>query len=64
MQLSGANAGRNLKRPSLRLRDTLVNGKLAIPLLLLIAQQRSSIVFKNTSAHLKLIGDLYDKVSN
>lgn len=44
------------------MKDNLVNTKLAIPLLVLIAQQRSSIIFKTESSHLKLIGDLYDKV--
>jgi len=53
---------RNIKRSSQRLKEALLNNKLAIPLLLLIAQQRSCIVYNETeSPHLKLVGKLYDQ---
>ena len=60
---------RNTKKSSNRLKDTLLENELAIPLCLLMAQQRSGIVFTATSGqiegdkrHLKLIGKLYDQV--
>jgi len=53
---------RNIKRSSQRLKEALLNNKLAIPLLLLIAQQRACIVYNETeSPHLKLVGKLYDQ---
>ncbi|XP_042869618.1 THO complex subunit 2-like [Penaeus japonicus] len=53
---------RNTKRSSLRLKEALLENDLAIPLLLLMAQQRSSIVYNQTeSPHLKLVGKLYDQ---
>ena len=54
---------KNTKRSSIRLKDALVENDLAISLLLLMAQQRSCIVYSKTeSPHLKLIGKLYDQV--
>ncbi len=54
---------RNTKKSSQRLRDALIEGKLTIPLCLLIAQQRNGIVFvEDTSRHLKLVGKIYDQV--
>ena len=54
---------RNTKKSSQRLRDALIEGKLAIPLCLLIAQQRNGIVFvEDKSRHLKLVGKIYDQV--
>ncbi|XP_057313993.1 THO complex subunit 2-like [Hydractinia symbiolongicarpus] len=53
---------RNTRKPSVRLRDALMEGKLTIPLCLLIAQQRNAIVFvEEQQRHLKLIGKLYDQ---
>jgi len=53
---------RNTKKSSQRLRDALIEGKLAIPLCLLIAQQRNGIVFvEDKSRHLKLVGKIYDQ---
>lgn len=47
----------------MRLRDALMEGKLTIPLCLLIAQQRNAIVYvEEQERHLKLIGKLYDQV--
>lgn len=43
----------------LKLRDALAQNKLAFPLLVLIEQQKASIVYKNDVPHLKLLGDLY-----
>lgn len=55
---------RNTKRSSVRLKEALLENNLAIPLLLLMAQQRSSVVYNQTeSPHLKLVGKLYDQVS-
>lgn len=55
---------RNTKRSSIRLKEALLENNLAIPLLLLMAQQRSSVVYNQTeSPHLKLVGKLYDQVS-
>ncbi|CAH3126788.1 unnamed protein product [Porites lobata] len=53
---------RNTKKSSQRLRDTLLEGKLDLPLCLLMAQQRNGIVFyENADRHLKLVGKLYDQ---
>lgn len=52
---------RNLKRPIEKLHTVLLNSKLAIPLLILIGQIRSKILFHTESGHLKLIGEMYDK---
>ncbi len=53
---------RNLKKAITRLRDALIFTDLAIPLFILIAQQRGTIIYKTNTEHLKLVGDLYDKV--
>ena len=54
---------RNTKKSSQRLRDTLIEGKLDLPLCLLMAQQRNGIVFfEDPDRHLKLVGKLYDQV--
>ncbi|XP_047126503.1 THO complex subunit 2 isoform X2 [Hydra vulgaris] len=53
---------RNTRKPSLRLRDALMEGKLTIPLCILIAQQRNAVVYvEEQQRHLKLIGKLYDQ---
>lgn len=53
---------RNTRKPSMRLRDALMEGQLTIPLCLLIAQQRNAIVYvEEQKRHLKLIGKLYDE---
>ena len=55
---------RNTKKSSQRLRDALIEGKLTIPLCLLIAQQRNGIVFvEDTTRHLKLVGKIFDQVN-
>ena len=59
------NAARNVKKPSIRLKEALLDNHLYLPLSIIIAQQRSCIVFKfgaQKSEHLKLIGSLYDQV--
>jgi len=60
---------RNTKKSSSRLMESLQEHDLAIPLCLLMSQQRQSIVFQQTpdhqledKRHLKLIGKLYDQV--
>lgn len=57
---------RNTKKSSSRLMDSLTEYDLAIPLCLLMAQQRFGIVFQSGShqtdrRHTKLIGKLYDQ---
>jgi THO complex subunit 2 len=58
-------AARNVKKPSIRLKEALLDNHLYLPLSIIIAQQRSCIVFKfgaQRIEHLKLIGSLYDQV--
>ncbi|CAF3650173.1 unnamed protein product [Rotaria sordida] len=57
-------AARNVKKPSIRLKEALLDNHLYLPLSIIIAQQRSCIVFKfgaQRIEHLKLIGSLYDQ---
>lgn len=56
---------RNTKKSSLRLKEALMENELALPLCLLMAQQRNCVVFHEGSLvkHLKLVGKLYDQVS-
>lgn len=61
---------RNTKKSSSRLMDSLQEHDLAIPMCLLMAQQRQGIVFPQSAdnqvedkRHLKLIGKLYDQVT-
>jgi hypothetical protein len=61
---------RNTKKSSGRLMDSLQEHDLAIPMCLLMAQQRQGIVYPQAvdhpaedKRHLKLIGKLYDQVS-
>ena len=52
-----------MKKSSTRLKDTLLERDLALSLCLLMAQQRSAVVFcEDGSRHLKLVGKLYDQV--
>jgi THO complex subunit 2 len=63
---------RNTKKSSSRLMDSLLENDLAIPMCLLMAQQRQGIIFPpvptdsifpyEDKRHLKLIGKLYDQV--
>uniref|UniRef100_S4RS23 THO complex subunit 2 n=1 Tax=Petromyzon marinus TaxID=7757 RepID=S4RS23_PETMA len=53
---------RNTKKSSQRLKDALLDHDLALPLCLLMAQQRNGVVFHEGGAkHLKLVGKLYDQ---
>ncbi|CAF1371483.1 unnamed protein product [Rotaria sordida] len=55
---------RNVKRPSIRLKEALLDNDLYLPLSIIIAQQRRCIVFKfgaQRIERLKLIGSLYDQ---
>ena len=57
------NQVRNTKKSSQRLREALMDSALGVPLCVLIAQQRQSVIFvEATSCHLKLLGKLYDQV--
>lgn len=51
----------SLKGPS-RLGKTLVDSGLALPLLIQVAQQRQSSIYKAPDAHLKSLASLYDTV--
>jgi len=54
---------RNTKKSSTRLKESLINEGLAVPLCVLMAQQRSGVVFMKSSEnmHLKLVGKLADQ---
>ncbi|XP_047462426.1 THO complex subunit 2 [Mugil cephalus] len=53
---------RNTKKSSQRLKDALLDHELALPLCLLMAQQRNGVVFlEGGENHLKLVGHLYDQ---
>uniref|UniRef100_A0A4W5K2M4 THO complex subunit 2 n=1 Tax=Hucho hucho TaxID=62062 RepID=A0A4W5K2M4_9TELE len=53
---------RNTKKSSQRLKDALLDHELALPLCLLMAQQRNGVVFlEGGEKHLKLVGKLYDQ---
>ncbi|XP_030637187.1 THO complex subunit 2 [Chanos chanos] len=53
---------RNMKKPSQRLKEALLEHDLALPLCLLMAQQRHGVVFSESQhKHLKLVGKLYDQ---
>lgn len=58
------NQVRNTKKSSMRLKDSLLDNNLAMPLCILMAQQRNCILFQEQEhSHLKLIGKLYDQVT-
>uniref|UniRef100_T1IQC9 THO complex subunit 2 n=1 Tax=Strigamia maritima TaxID=126957 RepID=T1IQC9_STRMM len=53
---------RNTKKSSQRLKDALLEQDLAIPLCILMAQQRNCVIYKEQeSCHVKLVGKLYDQ---
>uniref|UniRef100_A0A3B4GW35 THO complex subunit 2 n=1 Tax=Pundamilia nyererei TaxID=303518 RepID=A0A3B4GW35_9CICH len=53
---------RNTKKSSQRLKEVLLDHELALPLCLLMAQQRNGVVFlEGGEKHLKLVGHLYDQ---
>ncbi|CAF2116715.1 unnamed protein product [Rotaria magnacalcarata] len=57
-------AARNVKKPSIRLKEALLDNHIYLPLSIIIAQQRSCIIFKfgaQRIEHLKLIGSFYDQ---
>ena len=54
---------KNTKRSSQRLKDCLIDNNLAVPVCLLMAQQRNCVVYQETeNSHLKLVGKLFDQV--
>ena len=56
------NQIKNTKKSSQRLKDALIDNNLAVPLCLLMAQQRNCVVYKETeNDHLKLVGNLFDQ---
>jgi hypothetical protein len=57
------NQIKNTKKSSQRLKDALIDNNLAVPLCLLMAQQRTCVVYQETeNSHLKLVGNLFDQV--
>ncbi|XP_023686314.2 THO complex subunit 2 isoform X1 [Paramormyrops kingsleyae] len=53
---------RNTKKSSQRLKEALLDHELALPLCLLMAQQRNGVIFsEGGEKHLKLVGKLYDQ---
>uniref|UniRef100_V5GMM5 Putative keke-like motif-containing transcription regulator rlr1/suppressor of sin4 n=2 Tax=Ixodes ricinus TaxID=34613 RepID=V5GMM5_IXORI len=53
---------RNTKKSSQRLKEALLEQDLALPLCLLMAQQKNCILYRDQEAsHLKLVGKLYDQ---
>ena len=53
---------KNTRKSSQRLKDTLLEKELAVPLVLLMAQQGNCVVYQETeSDHLKLVGKLFDQ---
>lgn len=57
------NQVRNTKKSSVRLKDALLKSNLAMPLCILMAQQRSCILYgEQENSHIKLVGKLYDQV--
>lgn len=56
---------RNTKKSSQRLKDALASNDLAVALCLLTAQQKHSVIYRETQkSHLKLVGMLYDQCQN
>lgn len=56
------NQIKNTKKSSQRLKDALIDNNLAVPLCLLMAQQRTCVVYQETEdSHLKLVGKLFDQ---
>ena len=56
------NQIKNTKKSSQRLKDALIDNNLAVPLCLLMAQQRNCVVYQETeNDHLKLVGNLFDQ---
>lgn len=57
------NQVRNTRKSSLRLKEALLENNLAMPLCMLMAQQRNCILHQeNQDTHIKLVGKLYDQV--
>ncbi|CAH1777449.1 unnamed protein product [Owenia fusiformis] len=54
---------RNTKKSSVKLKESLLEHDLALPLCILMAQQRDGIIFtdQDDETHLKLVGKLYDQ---
>ena len=53
---------KNTRKSSQRLKDSLMDSHLAVPLVLLMAQQGSCVVYQETeNDHLKLVGKLFDQ---
>ena len=53
---------KNTRKSSQRLKDCLLEKELAVPLVLLMAQQGNCVVYQETeSDHLKLVGKLFDQ---
>lgn len=51
---------KNVRKSSQRLKEALVQLDLAVPLCLLMAQQKQYILYRIDDAHIKLLGKMYD----
>jgi len=61
-EASSFNQIKNTRKSSQRLKDALIDNKLAVPICLLMAQQRNCVVYQETEdSHLKLVGKLFDQ---
>ena len=55
------NQARNTKKPSHRLKEALLEHKLALPMVMLMAQHRDcAVYFEAVNRHVKLTGQLFD----
>ena len=53
---------KNTRKSSQRLKDALIDNNLAVPLCILMAQQRNCVIFEEEeTSHLKLVGKLFDQ---
>ena len=62
LEAGSFNQIKNTKKSSQRLKDCLIDNNLAVPICLLMAQQRNCVVYQETEdSHLKLVGKLFDQ---
>ena len=62
-RLSVGSSTSSRRKSTARLKDALTRNNLTMPLLVLISQQRQSIIFQTDSKQLKLVGSLFDTCS-
>lgn len=57
----GAELNRNTRRSSVKLRDTLLENKLAVAIAVAIGRERAMITHSDMAEHLKMISTMYDQ---